>query len=89
MDMDRNKDQAIEIYVRMISAKQALVDAQRIALDAAPPAYLPDIIEALGCVDRLMLECASGNLTLGLVMPVVNRVVMDYASREGNKPGDN
>ena len=84
----KEDDLAISIYTRMISAKHALEDARRLALEAAVPAYMPDINEALGCVDRLMLECMSGNPMLGMVMPLVNRLVMEHASRERVEPSN-
>jgi hypothetical protein len=86
--MMRDSDLAIAVYTRAVTAKFSLQDARKVALDAVMPAYLPAIEEALCCIDRLMLECAGGNPGLSALSPLVNKLVTEYASREGNEPSD-
>ena len=82
----RDNDLAIAIYTRAITALFALKDAHRIALDAPVPSFMSELNEALGCIERLMLECLSGNPGLRCVSPLVTKLVTEYATREGQQP---
>ena len=79
--MTKNEDLAIEIYTRLISVRSALEAARKFALDAAPPAYLPNIQRALDHVTSCMLECQEANGTLYLVSGLIDGVTGYAAER--------